>query len=83
MRSILCAGLLVSALTVSSLAAAQQPTCDEQLALSNQLLQDLNADRGRVQVESAALKVALGAMQKELKTVKDELPKTEKEGKEK
>jgi hypothetical protein len=58
-------------LIIPSMVFAQSPSkCEEQLALSNQLLQDFAQDRGRVQVEAAALKVQIETLKKEMTEMK-------------
>ena len=72
MKARILAGLLVLATPV--IVSAQAPSCEDQLALSNQLLQDFNQDRGRLQVEAASLKVQLGKSQQEVKALRDATP---------
>ena len=67
--------LLVVVLGVPCFSWAQAPTCEEQLALSNQLVQDLHADRGRLQVEAASLKVQTTLLRKAITDEKAEQEK--------
>jgi len=75
MKARLIAGLLI--LATPAIASAQAPSCEDQLALSNQLLQDFNQEKGRLQVEAASLKVQVGRIQQEVKALKDAIPKKE------
>ena len=75
--------LMIVALLVPSVAFAQAPKCEDQLALSTQLLQDFNQDRGRLQVESAALKVQNGNLQREVQEMKAKQNEKEEKGKKK
>ena len=78
MKKWIVVSLLVAS-PVTAFAQAQAPTCEEQLALSNQLLQDIAQERGRLQMESASLKVQVTAFQRE----KAAASKVEKPAKEK
>lgn len=48
------------------IAEAQQPTCEEQLAVSNQLLQDFAQGRGKAEFEVAQWKVKAASLEKAL-----------------
>lgn len=70
-------GLVVGLLLFTTQAFAQTPSCEDQLALSNQLLQDFNQDRGQLQVQNASLKVQLAKMQKAAEEMKAKAESTE------
>ena len=76
MKTRLIAGLLILATPVIASAQAQ-PSCEEQLALANQLLQDFNQDKGRLAVEAASLKVQLGKVQQEANALRSASPTKE------
>lgn len=67
--------LVFSLLLIPAVAFAQATKCEEQLAVTNQLLQDIHQDRSRLQVEAASLKVQLSTLQIELQTLKTKEPK--------
>ena len=75
MKARLIAGLLILATPV--VASAQTPSCEDQLALANQLLQDFNQDKGRLAVEAASLKVQLGKVQQEANALRSASPTKE------
>ena len=51
-------------------AEAQQPTCEDQLAVSNQLLQDFAQGRGKAEFELAQWKVKAAALDTAVKEFK-------------
>lgn len=70
-RWLVCAAML--SFLVPSLSAAQpapQPTCEDQLAVNNQVLQDTEQQRWRLQVETGSQKVQIERLKKEVETVK-------------
>lgn len=76
MKMLFLIGLLV--LATPFVASAQVPSCEDQLALANQLLQDIHQEKGQLQYQAASLKVQLGRVQQEIKTLKDVAPEAKK-----
>lgn len=64
MKKSLIAIALVGSLV--GIAEAQQPTCEDQLAVSNQLLQDFAQGRGKAEFEVAQWKVKAASLEKSL-----------------
>jgi hypothetical protein len=74
LKARIVAGLLV--LAIPAIVSAQAPSCEEQLALANQLLLDGQQDRWRLQVEVSSLKLKQG-LAEDLKKMKDAAPQKE------
>ena len=64
MKTSLIAIALIGSLV--GISEAQQPTCEEQLAVSNQLLQDFAQGRSKAEVEVAQWKVKAAGLEKAL-----------------
>ena len=64
MKTRLIAIALIGSLV--GIAEAQQPTCEDQLAVSNQLLQDFAQGRSKAEVEVAQWKVKAANLEKAL-----------------
>ena len=62
MKTELIAIALIGSLV--GISEAQQPTCEEQLAVSNQLLQDFAQGRGKAEFDLAQWKVKAAALEK-------------------
>lgn len=76
-------GIVFGVLLLPSVAFAQAlaPSCDDQLALSNQLVQDFNQQRTQLQIENASLKVQVGRLQKDAQDAKAKVEPAKKDKK--